>query len=860
MIVVEGKESFSRFFKKKIIIILFSLLFFSGLAFLGGIFLSGLIYKTDTGDRILGKISTHYTTKELRELLIQMKGISRETPANIWNGFWATPDTIFLDIKHVNVEKLQAKRNQAIERGFLFTASDDFVKASIRLNKGNSVPVKIRLKGDTTDHLEGEHWSLRVHLKGDRTLFGMKRFSLHHPRTRSYMLEWFYHEVMRDAGIIALRYKFVNVVINGKSKGIYALEESFAKRLVENNQRREGILLKFFENRVWEEAYLQGRFGKKRNGTAGETTSEIDTFETGKLFADPKKKEVAERGMTLLELFRRGNITASEAFDLDKMTTFMALTDLLGAEHGSRYHNARFYYNPVNSKLEPISFDASISTKSIDRLLWQYDNYYYQRFFEDLEFTKMYFSKLEKFSDREVLNNIFEKTNEARKENLAYLNSSYPFYYFPKDTIIRNWEYVQSKLNPSKGIHAYIAPEKPGYINVAAIHDLPIEVLIGDTAFLLESKKMNTPLQYRYLKYADKINPEKDQIRYRILGTKRELIAPIFSYPPYLQDVFDQIKKSTSQASKLTKFPFIRPEGNKIFFKQGNWKLTEQLIIPKGYEVIIPIGTKIDLLNRSSILSYSKVTAIGTKDNPIEINSSDKSGEGIVVLNANGMSKFTYVHFKNLRSMSKVHWPLTGSVTLYESDVHFRYCLFADNNSEDSLNIFRSSFLIEDSHIKNTFSDAFDADFSNGTVNKTTFENLGNDALDFSGSEVEIKNVKISKAQDKALSVGEASTIKLHNIDIIDSEMAVVSKDSSSVKGNNIDIKNVQLGIVAYKKKPEFTNAVIDIENVTMKNITKSELIEEGSQVRINNTQVIGNLSKVEELLYGNQFGKKTVR
>ena len=68
----------------------------------------------------------------------------------------------------------------------------------------------------------------------------MKQFSLHHPRTRNWLFEWLGHRILRREGTLALRYRFVDVTLNGKHLGIYALEEHFEKRLIEHNRRREG--------------------------------------------------------------------------------------------------------------------------------------------------------------------------------------------------------------------------------------------------------------------------------------------------------------------------------------------------------------------------------------------------------------------------------------------------------------------------------------------------------------------------------------------------------------------------------------------------------------------------------------------
>ena len=54
------------------------------------------------------------------------------------------------------------------------------------------------------------------------------------------MNEWFLHQFVAYSGLLALRYDFVQLYLNGDNLGIYALEEHFEKELIENNNRREG--------------------------------------------------------------------------------------------------------------------------------------------------------------------------------------------------------------------------------------------------------------------------------------------------------------------------------------------------------------------------------------------------------------------------------------------------------------------------------------------------------------------------------------------------------------------------------------------------------------------------------------------
>ena len=69
---------------------------------------------------------------------------------------------------------------------------------------------------------------------------GMRKFSIQKPRIRNYLNEWIFHELAGEGGLVKLKYKFVDLKINGKNEGLYVFEEGFGKILLERNKRRNG--------------------------------------------------------------------------------------------------------------------------------------------------------------------------------------------------------------------------------------------------------------------------------------------------------------------------------------------------------------------------------------------------------------------------------------------------------------------------------------------------------------------------------------------------------------------------------------------------------------------------------------------
>ncbi len=338
---------------------------------------------------------------------------------------------------------------------------------------------------------------------------------------------------------------------------------------------------------------------------------------------------------------------------------------------------------------------------------------------------------------------------------------------------------------------------------------------------------------------------------------RQETPVRLWAYddPDYFDDDF---LLSPSNSHKVPFF--ITDEATKtIHIKKGTWTLSNSIKIPQGYTLSAQAGTQLNLINKARLLSYSPLLFIGTKDAPIRIYSSNKSGQGIVVLNAGAPSRFEWVHFEGLSNIATPHWTLSAALNFYESQVDFSHCRFENNQGgDDFLNIVRTNFSIQDSLFKNSLADALDADFAKGTILRSRFNKIGNDAIDVSGSEIEITDVHISNVEDKAISAGERSNINLTQCTIEGAELGLTSKDGSLISGQDIDIKNSTLGIVAFQKKPEYEGGHIDISNVVLDRVQMDYLLEKGSSLKLNLKEKKATNKNVKKLLYGTLYGKKS--
>ena len=121
-----------------------------------------------------------------------------------------------------------------------------------------------------------------------------------------------------------------------------------------------------------------------------------------------------------------------------------------------------------------------------------------------------------------------------------------------------------------------------------------------------------------------------------------------------------------------------------------------------------------------------------------------------------------------------------------------------------------------------------------------------NDAIDFSGSKVNLEGIYINGSGDKGISVGEGSILNAKNILIENSNIGIASKDESNVYLENITIENVFIGLAAYIKKVEYGSPKIKGSNVKVSNSKYDYISDLNAQIQINNT-VIKNINCKEK-------------
>jgi len=871
----------NKLFSKKIKIfycsIIFFIILFGGIIL--GLFFSGFFGTLDNPSQKAIDILHSKEVIGLKETWMVIQGLREENlkiPLNYLYGKLSKPKKVFIDIAFEDLQKIEYKRELALNNQVLLASSEDYVPVKINSNS-EEFDAKMRLKGDWVDHLRGNKWSFRIKITKGGALFGMKTFSIQDPRTRNNLNEWLYLSILKREGIIAPRYDFIEIYINGENKGIYALEEHFEKELIENNQRREGVILKFDEDPLWE-----NRAKRINNLTYEEwmqylssdslfwfKKSEIITFDNDKLLENPELLLQFDKAKNLLGLFREGKLKTSEVFDVEKTAKYFAINTLLGCSHAGDFENIRFYYNPITLKLEPIGFDGSCGREDVQNTLKGYLNYNQENpylddlIFNDEIFLEEYMLYLEKFSKKQYLDGIFNELKEELKEKINILHKDTPTYHFPEETFYENQNKIKESLTPVKELSIYLQKidneKKEIMFFIKNLGLFPLQILeceyegikipiIGMKNNLYNRETLQNSSEFLFKApfnlNLNQINLEELKVNYKILGLEKIHEEKILPWKYYIEE------NVSEQNNQTPEYLDVDYENSRIKIKKGNWDIENDLIIPPGFEVLCEGGTLLNLKKNSSIISYSNIQFRGSPENSIRIFSSDKTGEGLLVINANKTSNVKYVNFQDLSNIKKQGSLITGAITFYNSPVNFKNVIIQGMNSEDSLNLINSLFIFEESQIKNCASDCLDNDFSEGIIKKSFFIDCGNDCIDISGTKTNISDVTINNSGDKGISGGENCFLDIENVKIENSFIGIASKDKSNLRVQDSIISNVTYGLCVYQKKEEFGPSFLEIKNTSVENYLDKYLVEKESTLKSDGTIILANEKNIYKKIY----------
>jgi len=310
-----------------------------------------------------------------------------------------------------------------------------------------------------------------------------------------------------------------------------------------------------------------------------------------------------------------------------------------------------------------------------------------------------------------------------------------------------------------------------------------------------------------------------------------EVIKQKHIYINYAQDINIGVIDNAINVLDKNEIKYIFNKNDKSFIiEKGLYQLNADLLFPKGYSLTFKPGVVLELGGGVSILIKGEVFASGTKSFPIVITNKDKNKPfGVfAILGDSIKNNSVFISHMDISGGSSAlisGVSFSGQMSIHNSNVLIKNMKASGSVSDDGVNIKNSTVEIHDSHIFNNFADQIDLDFCTGrvvnnsfSVDKKLVSGLAittTDGLDISGGRIEVVNNYFTNFSDKAISVGENSTVFIDKNNISSSNIGVAIKDGSvAFMGPNVFHKNENNISVYIKKKfyrpPQVYSSVVN--------------------------------------------------
>jgi len=593
---------------------------------------------------------------------------------------------------------------------------------------------------------------IEVELKKKSRLPGLRRFTLRRPEAVGFQAAPLVFAHLRHEGLLAPRIRFVRVRLGSAELGAMALEESYSKQLLESQQRRAGLLLRFRSEAL--------------------PVVSVDAFESKRVGEKEQLGIELATASGLLQAFLRREVPISAVFDRESLARFIAVAIFWEAESLLRPENLRFYFNPVTQRLEPVAFSGGLRISTEPTQGEGVVTSWSALLFEDAE--------LQQAATREVRRIAREMASTATSLWLE--------------------DEERRLLGELSGVER--APARPSFeiwrTRAAKLVDFRPPKPSGDRGVRL------------------KADPKAASLRSN----------PI---------------PMTTLEEALERHSFLRwdAEAGSLRVISGDWKVDGSLLLPDGSGLTIGPGTILRFSADAMLVARGPLQFRGSAASPIVLRGQDvlsgaRSWQGLVALRSQVRHDWEHVVVADTTGIDHRGWRLTGGCTLRTSEVRFVGVRFDGNRAEDAVNLIRSKFEFRDVTVSDTFSDAFDCDFCEGSVTGGRIEQVGGDGIDVSGSVVEVDGTIFEDIRDKAISVGESSRVEARNLSIRRAGTAVVGKDGSSVLVEDSTMSDVKhVAIMAYTKKREYGSGRVVARNIEMVRVARVASAQVGSEVLI---------------------------
>jgi len=816
------------------------------LLILGGLFVAG--YSSDRGYRTLiyvEGIAQKIVPFHFPLLAMIDKVVNEIDPIRVLRRKEVGADqVVHVRFSNADLESMRFKKEIFIKDGFIRDKINNWRKAKL-LHDGKWWEVGYKFHGTSVTPLKKGGVSYRFkHIKEDSYLWNMRQFNLISHEDDPGIVTIAINTIATEFNLISTRGRLVDFHANGASLGNFMLYEQPTAEWYEREHGLTNIsVLKSTDD--WD---------RKRGSHASDT----DLFTHNKEVKSNSDDGAEALGALniLLQAVRKGEITIAKGLlDLDYLARFMALAAITNNSHPLTGDNLRYIYDSsaghfkilfraeanylvpfrsdienFNSSLFGYSEDSSAVNTNLFRLILQDKSFRHRR--------DHYLNQLVKDRDRYL-----SIADRVIKENWNILlvgsKPMRPQYYNAREfrKIFRsNVEWAEKYLNYSKvfvSVYKNTNGATHDDVRLSILNDSFHPIVLDGVSFnlddgkttgrqplgdiLIPSPRLDTDLKPVHKPHDVWIKKGSiDRLYFRNAIFQDVEIPDRHTYINYIANIDLFSDRKSFQSFKKNNIPVVTI-GNKLVIEPGTYRVVDNLVSPRRYEVEIKPGVRFLIAQGKSVLIRGPLNAVGTVSSPIivgRLKSNHSFGSFAVIAGSEENVRISNFKIQGGSEAKLAGLRFLGQLAIHGGRVELNKVTSRDSSSDDGVNIRHSELLINNSLFFNNKSDQVDLDFCNGIVQNSKFYHSkdlnqatdpNSDGLDISGSTIEIIDNHFSNFPDKGISIGEGSIVVVRNNSIESSRNGISLKDGSKAFLADNNFLGNFLDLSLYVKKNQYS-------------------------------------------------------
>ena len=220
-------------------------------------------------------------------------------------------------------------------------------------------------------------------------------------------------------------------------------------------------------------------------------------------------------------------------------------------------------------------------------------------------------------------------------------------------------------------------------------------------------------------------------------------------------------------------------------------------------------GTQFRLGRNASLIFLGRVRMMGTHAEPVVIEPQGREAWGGIALQGKDTagSELTHVSIRGgtAASWRMVSYPAT--VSIHDTrDITLRGCVLESNGAE--LDMLHAAYVkdlrVFDTTVRKAAADGLDLEFTTAKLRGVEVTTVGDDALDFMGSTVQLQATMLMDGRGNGLSAGEGSHVRATHLFVGGFDVGVLAKNASEVRLAETLLYRNRSGARIYRKESRF--------------------------------------------------------